>query len=129
MEAVILWAAMGIAALGLLAVVARDLPFVLDRRHRVMAVVIGHQRLHEDGNVVHAAVLSFIDHRGGEHRVVDALLSAARRPPIGTRVRIVFPERRPFLARVPRPLSRAAIYVAIGFTIAGLWSRIHGWPA
>ena len=129
METIILWAALSLVAAALVAILARDLRFAIDRRHRTEAVVISHERLHEDGSVVHAAVLSFTDHSGQEHRVVDALLTTTRRPPIGARLPVVFPERRPGLARIPRPMLRATIYLVTGLLLVVVAARIAGWIA
>lgn len=127
MESVVLWSALGFTALVAVALLARDLRFVIGPRRRAEGVVVGHERLHEDGSVVHTAVFAFTDHRGQDHQVVDTILAARRRPPVATRLMLVYPEAKPGLARVPRPLLRLMIYLVVGYLLGILVARIAGW--
>ena len=123
----ILWVALAFTAIVAAALLARDLHFVVRRRHRADAIVVGHERLHDDGSVVHTAVLAFTDHRGQDHRVVDGLLFAMPRPAVSTRVSLVYPETRPDLARAPRPILRAGIYLMVGYVGGVVIARLAGW--
>ena len=60
----------------------------------------------------------FFDEDGTTHEFTD-IIDRVKLAPIGSHVAVVYPEGRPTLARVPRPLVRAVIYL-LAFCFAGL---------
>lgn len=127
METVILWISLAFGIAVAVILLASDLRFLASPCRRVEAVVEGHQRHHDDGTIVHAALFGFTDPLGNHRTVADGLLDRARKPAVGTRVTLVHPEMRPDLARVPRPWLRATIYLALAYLLAVLIARLAGW--
>ena len=127
METVILWASLTFVCAVAALLLRQDLHFVVGPRQRAEAVVIGHDRCRDDGTVVHAAIFAFTDLNGKRHEVADGLLAQTPRPAVSTPMLLVYPEARPDLARVPRPIVRTGIYLLVGYLGAVLVARLAGW--
>ena len=93
---------------------------------RVEAVVIGYRSAWEDGSNSYAPVYRFTSD-GAEHEVADAVYRPARSPPPGTSVVLSYPQGRPDLARVPRPLMWLAVYGVLVVLEGVLLAKMLGW--
>ena len=93
---------------------------------RVEAVVTGYRSYWDDGGKSYAPVYRFTS-EGAEHEVADAVFGSSRKPPLGTTVELVYPEGRPDLARVPRPLMWLAVYGVLVGLEAVLLAKMMGW--
>jgi hypothetical protein len=90
------------------------------------AVVVGYTQGWSDGQPNYAARLRF-DAEGATHDVTDQIYRSIRKPPEGTAVIVRYPEGRPDLARIPRPLMWLAVYGAILLMTGLLLARLLGW--
>jgi hypothetical protein len=93
---------------------------------RVQAMVTGYRSTWNEGSRSFAPIYRFTS-EGAEHEVTEALYSTVAKPPLGTAVRLVHPQGRPDLARVPRPLLWIAVYGVLLLLEAMLLSKMTGW--
>ncbi len=104
----------------------RDVVRLTRPSRRVIGVVTGYRSTWDEGARAYAPVYRFAG-EGAEHEVVDALYSNAAKPPVGTQVALRYPEGRPDLAQVPRPLLWAAVNALLAGLEAVLFAVMMGW--
>lgn len=126
METAIILAALAFCLLCLVMIVRRDLVRLRLQRQRVLATVTGHRTSCLEGSQQFAPIYQFTA-EGGEHEVVDEVLSNTCQPPIGTHVELVYPAGRPELARRPRLMMWLAVYALLLALAAILTARLLGW--
>lgn len=95
-----------------------DLLRLIRPTRRGIARVAGHRTGWDEGHRNYAAIYAFSD-EGGDHEVTDPVYAPAPRPPVGSMVELAWPEGRPDLARPPRPVMWALVYLCLAGT-AGL---------
>jgi len=104
----------------------RDFVRLTEPSRRVMGVVTGYRSTWDEGARAYAPVFRFAS-EGAEHEVVDALYSGVMKPPLGTQVALRYPEGRPDLAQVPRPLLWLAVYALLAGLETVLFAAMMGW--
>lgn len=112
--------AAGLLLLGvaLWAMLRDDWRFLRARRLRTRGTVVRHSAsTDEDGGMVYRAVISFWARNGRTVEVIDSVGYPTARPPVGSRVDIVYPETEPERARIPRRVLRTMIYA---FMLGGI---------
>ena len=92
----------------------------------VEAEVVGHRISRDNDGTSYAPIYRF-SAEGGTHRVSDEVLHARAQPPIGTRATLRYPVGHPELARVPRPLMWAGVYLLLIGLLAVLVAKKAGW--
>lgn len=93
---------------------------------RVESEVIGHRKFSGADGDSYAALYRFAAD-GAVHEVTDSVYASTRKPPVGTRRWLAYPEGRPDLARPARPLLWAATY-AFFIGMGGLLlAKALGW--
>lgn len=92
---------------------------------RVMAQVVGH-RLIDDGDGRSFAVRYRFHDGLADREVVDQVARTTRKPDIGTVVELVYPEGRPDLAKMPRPLLWCAVYAGLLYGLGVLTAKALG---
>jgi hypothetical protein len=126
MERIFLGLAIAICLFSLWAIGRHDLLRLIRPGRRAIAEVTGHRSSWEDSSYTYAAIYRFRD-EVGEHEVIDAVYRAVARPDVGTRVELAYPEGRPDLARPPRPLLWALIYLFLTALVCLLAAKAFGW--
>ena len=104
----------------------RDFVRLTQPSRRVMGLVTGYRSTWDEGARAYAPVFRFSSD-GAEHEVVDALYSNTAKPPVGTQVALAYPEGRPDLAQVPRPLLWLSVYALLAGLEAVLLAVMMGW--
>lgn len=93
---------------------------------RVESEVTGHRK-HSDADGDSYAALYRFTADGAVHEVTDSVYASSRKPPVGTRRRLSYPEGRPDLARPSRPVLWAGTY-ALFIGMGGLLlAKATGW--
>lgn len=126
MERWFLGAGIALCLFSLWAVARHDWQRLIRPGRRVLARVTGHRESWENAARFYAAIYSFQD-ENGTHEVVDAVHASNPFPPVGTQVELTYPEGRPDLARPPRPLLWALVYLLLLFLTGMLAAKALGW--
>lgn len=122
----LLWIGIAMTLVALAALAREDLSHLSRRRIRVEGEVVGHRSMIED-EYSYAAVMAFTAADGRRHEVVDSHYWPVRKPEVGTRVALAYPEGRPDKARVGRPAWRVYAYAVLLCMLAILVARAAGW--
>ena len=93
---------------------------------RAIAEVTGHRTGWSDGRRTYAALYRFTA-EDGVHEVTDPVFTSSPRPPVGTMRELAYPEGYPELARPPRLLMWAAVYLLLIGLLGILLARATGW--
>jgi hypothetical protein len=128
MEAVFNWLAIALLGIVLAAMLWTDRLRLLRPSVRVQGEVIGHRSGVSDGDTDYAAIYRFTE-GGVQHEVADGLYTAIRRPDVGTRLTLHYPQGRPDLARPPRLAFWIMVYGLILGMAALLVAKMLGWLA
>ena len=126
METAIIYVAMAFVALCLWLVARNDLQRLKGPSRQVPGEVVGHHCSFHDNVRSYAPVYRF-SAEGGTQEVTDQVYSGRPHPPLGTRVQLTYPQGRPDLARVPRPLLWAGVYLLLIGLLAVLVAKQAGW--
>ncbi|MFM5954250.1 MAG: DUF3592 domain-containing protein [Novosphingobium sp.] len=121
-----LFVAIAFVGLVLALMLRSDLPRWRSRSQTTLGEVIGHRSSYHDNARSFAAIYRFAA-EGAEHEVIDQVYSARPQPPVGTLVQLSYPEGRPDLARVSRPVLWLFVYAVLLFGLAILIARTAGW--
>jgi hypothetical protein len=120
-----LWAGLGLCLFALWAIARHDWLRLTRPSRRVLAEVIGHDRIEDGDGTFYAARYRF--HDGGALReVVDPVGNNSRKPEPGTILELAYPEGRPDLARPPRPVTWPLVYVGLAYGTGVLGAKLLG---
>lgn len=122
----ILWIGLALAAAGLALALRSDVPFIRNPKRRVMAKIVRHHRIRDDGGVMYSAVLLFPDEAGEYVEVLDPLMTPFPKPVIGELVEIIHPQGHPQKARIPHPVFRGLMYGVLGYAFVMLGMEVTG---
>ncbi len=89
------------------------------------AEVIGQHSGWSDGARTHAAMLRF-ETEGGMHEVTDQLYGSRPAYAVGAKCRVMWPDGRPDLARIPRPWLWTGVYGMLFYLAGILIGRLTG---
>lgn len=118
--------ALGLAAAGLALALRSDLPYIRGETMRVMAKVVRHRHLREDGGTMYSAILLLPNGRGGFIEVQDPLYTPFPKPVIGEIVEVVHPAGAPEKARIPHPWFRTLMYGTLGYIFVVIGLEVTG---
>ena len=116
--------AVALFALGSLA--WRDLGWRNRRPCEVEGKVVSLKSSMNRGAEVFAPVIRFAA-EGAEHEITDIVYSERPKRAVGDKVTLAYPDGRPELARIPRPLVQVMIYAAFVFMAAMAAAGTAGW--
>jgi len=128
MEAFFSWLAVALLCVALAAMLRHDWVRIVRPAVRVQGEVIGHRSGVSDGDTDYAAIYRFTV-EGVVHEVADGIYTAVRRPDVGTRRTLHFPQGRPDLARPPRLAFWIMVYGLLAGMAALLFAKLMGWLA
>ncbi|GAB5488791.1 MAG: hypothetical protein Pars2KO_23610 [Parasphingorhabdus sp.] len=111
---------------GLALALRSDLPYIRGETRRVMAKVVRHHRIRENGGFMYSAVLLFPDEAGRFIEVRDPLMTPFPKPVIGESVEIVHPSGLAQKARIPHPWFRMLMYGALGYALIMMLLELTG---
>lgn len=128
----VIWSGVALCLFALWAIGRHDWVRLTRPRCTVTARVVGHRKVADSGGdgASYAARLAFAV-AGQAHEVTDQLAHSQRKLDVGDVVELAYPEGRPDLARPPRPLLWALVYLLLAGLAAmlaaeGLWPGF--WP-
>lgn len=118
--------AIAFVALVLALMLRSDLPRWRSRSQTALGEVISHRSSYNDNARSFAPIYRFAA-EGAMHEVIDQVYGARPVPPVGTLVQLSYPEGRPDLARVSRPVLWLFVYAVLLVGLAILIARAAGW--
>ena len=110
-------------AYGTWVVVRFDILRALQGTRHVRATITAHQPIAGDGLL---PVYTFTD-RGRRIEVVGRPSREPAPPPLGTSELLLYPAKRPDMARTERTFPRAVIYIAMAAGVAVFGDLLFGW--
>jgi hypothetical protein len=117
------WLGLILALAAVAGLAAADRRFWSAPRRRALGQVIGHRRMQDVEGTLYSAEVRFVAEDGQTHEIVDELGRGAPQPPVGTRVRVVYPAGAAGAARIAgRPwrfLAYVFLILAAGLIVAG----------
>lgn len=125
-EAWFLYGGMALCLFSLWAIARHDRLRLTRPMRRGLGEVVGHRIGREDGQATYAPIYRFTA-EDGVHEVVDPVFSSRKQPDLGTRRELAWPQGHPELARPPRPLLWAAVYLFLGVLFAVLAAKALGY--
>lgn len=125
MERLFLGLGMALCLFSLWAIARHDLARLVRPSRRALARVCGHRMSQDETGRSYAAIYAFSDETG-QHEVVDQVHGASRQPPLDAMIELRYPQGRPDLARVPRPVLWLGIYALLLGLLAILAAKAAG---
>ena len=126
METYFLVAGIALCLFSLWALARHDWLRLTRPARQAIGTVVGHRTGLDEGQRTYAPIYRFVA-EDGEHEVIDPVYSRRANPDIGTVRTLSWPEGHPDLARPPRPLLWAVVYLFLTGTAVLLLAKLFGW--